>query len=129
MNVSELFEIVAAKVLGKTVQGLQTHVPPYSDVVLKIRNSARLTYLQKRVTVASDLLKTIERTEEYKACAHLHGKFETDKVFAQHVLTLRNDEVSTSANVMDKVKIRQQFLEAYVAERTDLSPYTNYLKE
>ena len=31
--------------LGKTVQGLQTHVPPYSDAVLKIRNSARLTLI------------------------------------------------------------------------------------
>eukprot|EP00731_Ephydatia_muelleri_P002068 Em0001g2068a len=135
VNVTEMFEIVAAKVLGKTVQGLQTHVPPYSDAAqktLSIRNSARQafrTYLQKRVTVASELLTAIERTEEYKACAHLHGKFETDKMFAQHVLTLRNDEVSTSANVMDKVNIRQQFLEAYVAERTDLSPYTKYLKE
>ncbi|KAL5516850.1 hypothetical protein EMCRGX_G002276 [Ephydatia muelleri] len=135
VNVSEVFEIVAAKVLGKSVQGLQTQVPLYSDAALKtlsIRDNARQafrTYLQKRVTVASELLKAIEHTEEYKACVHLHGKFETDKIFAQHVLMLRNDEVSTSTNVLDKVKKRQQFLEAYVAERTDLSPYTKYLKD
>ena len=85
VNVSEVFEIVyvAAKVLGKSVQGLQTQVPLYSDAALKtlsIRDNARQafrTYLQKRVTVASELLKAIEHTEEYKACVHLHGKFET----------------------------------------------------
>ena len=135
VNVSEAFEIVAAKVLGKTAQGLSTHVPAYHDAALKTlsnREKARhafRTYLQKRVTVASEFLKAILLTEEYKACAHLIGKLETNKMFAQHVLTIRNDEISTYPDVADNVGMRQQFLETYVVEKTDLSPYSSYLKE
>ena len=135
VNVSEAFEIVAAKVLHKVVQGIPNQVLSYQDAAKKTlsnRDKARRAfraYLQKRVTLASERLKTIECTEEYKECAHLHGKFETDKMFTQHVLMVRNDEVSCYAGVMDNVEMRQEFLEDYVSERTDLSLYSNYLKE
>ncbi|KAL5457506.1 hypothetical protein EMCRGX_G034772 [Ephydatia muelleri] len=135
VNVSEAFEIVAAKVLRKVVQGIPNQVLSYQDAAKKTlsnRDKARRAfraYLQKRVTLASERLKAIECTEEYKECAHLHGKFETDKMFTQHVLMVRNDEVSCYAGVMENVEMRQEFLEDYVSDRTDLSLYSNYLKD
>ena len=135
VNVSETFEIIAAKVLGKSATALSTHAISYQDSAHKTltnRDKARRqfrSYLLKRVTLASERLKAIECTEEYKACALLHGKFETDKMFTEHVLTVRNKEIDSYAGVIDNADLRLEFLEDFVAERTDLSLYSNYLKE
>ena len=136
VNVSETFDIIAAKVLGKTAPFLSNHVLSYhesTEKTLTSRSSVRrqfVTYLQKRVVQSSVLVKAIECTEEYKACTSMHGKFETDKMFAEHVLLVHDKEFDSCIGVKNTAAdLRQKFLEDYVAERTDLSLYSKNLKE
>ena len=128
VNVSETFEMIAAQVLGKSAPGLTTHVRLYHDSerkTLRRLTKARLQfskYLKKRVTQSRERLKAIECTKEYKICRLFHGKFETDKMFAEHVLLLRDKEVDSFVGVKNAaIDLRKKFLEDYVAERTDLS--------
>ena len=136
VNVCETFELVAGKVLKKSAPAISSaHALAYQEAALKTltnRDKARRqfrSYLQKRVVLASERLKSIECTEEYRACTLMHGKFETDKLFTEHVLSVRNVEINSYAGVMDNPDMRQEFLEDYIADRTDLALYSNYLKE
>ena len=138
VNVSETFEMIAAKVLGKHAPFLPTYILSYhesAEKTLTSRSSMRrqfVTYLQKRVVQSSVRVKAIECTEEYKACTSMHGMFETDKVFAEHVLLVRDKELDScvgAKNLAVDLSLRQKFLEDYVAERTDLSLYSKHLKE
>ena len=134
VNVNETFELIAAKVLGKSVLGLLISIPSYPDSARKALAGQEIarrqfgTYLQKRVNRSSMSLKAIESTEEYKACMLVHGKFETDKLFAEHVIFLRINEVGSCASFRN-MDMRQRILEDYVAERTDLSHLLIYLKK
>ena len=136
VNVNETFELIAAKVFGKSASGLLTHVQLYHDSERKTLNKTNKArsqfskYLQKRVVQSGVQLKAIECTEEYKACRLMHGKFETDKMFAEHLLLVRNKEFSSYVSVRNTaVNLRKKFLQDYVAERTDLSLYWNDFTE
>ena len=133
LNISDAFRLLASKVLKK-VHGLSDHVPTYEEaarVVLIAKGSARrsfMSYLKKKVNYSADRVMAIENSEEYKTCLETIGKFETDKLFAEHLLGLHNQEVELYAGVKDNPELRQEFLEEFVDLRSDLATYAQTLK-
>ena len=135
LNISDTFRVLAAKVLKK-VQNLSDHPTTYEEAsfnILAAKSSVRRSfddYLKKRVITSDDRLSMVAENEEYKECVLVIGKYETDEIFAKHMLYLRNKEIEhLYVGVLDNPELRHEFLEEYVEERRDISTYTSTLKE
>ena len=135
LNVHDAFRILACKTLHKKPHGLSDLVPTYEDAahhILKAKGHVKRsfqTFLTKRVTDPDERLHAVENNEEYTECKMLIGKFETDRLFAVHVLQLHNEKISVYAGVAENPDMRQEFLEEFVERRADLSMYSQYLKK
>ena len=133
LNITAAFRVIAAKILRK-VQALTDHVPTYEEaarVFLVEKGGARRSFLdfqKKRVNTSSERLEDIEGSEEYKHTVQVLGKFETDKLFAERLIEIRNAEVGTYAGVPDNVDMRLEFLEDFLDSRSDLSLYKDHLR-
>ena len=135
LNVHDAFRILACKTLHKKPHGLSDMVPTYEDAahhILKAKGHVKRsfqTFLTKRITDSDDRLFSVAGSEEYNDCKMLIGKFETDRLFAVHVLELHNEKISLYAGVSENPDMRQEFLEEFVERRADLTGYSQYLKK
>lgn len=135
LNVHDAFRILACKTLHKKPHGLSETVPSYEDAahhILKAKGHVKRsfqTFLTKRITDSDERLHSVEGNQEYQECKMLIGKFETDRLFAVHVLQLHNEKISTYAGVTENPDMRQEFLEEFVERRADLTAYSQYLKK
>lgn len=134
LNISDAFRLIAAKVLQKKVQGLSDHATTYEEAahdLLAKKSHGRgifTNFLRRRVQNSDERLYLIENSEEYKECMRMIGKYETDKIFAEHLVLTRNREISTYAGVDDNPDLRFEFLEEFVDSRRDLAMYTLTLR-
>ena len=132
-NVKECFRVLAHKVLNRSK--LSSHVQTYPEaahVSLFCKGSAKRSFgsfIKKRINDPDERVHAIERNEEYKDCVQVIGKYETDKLFAEHVLKVYNEKVDLYAGVKDNPEMREEFLEDFVAQREDLALYTKELRE
>lgn len=135
LNIQECFRVLGQKLFKGTIKNLSSQVQTYHEaahISLAKKGSARrsfISFLKKRITDPDERLYRIESNQEYRECAHLVGKFDTDKMFAEHILEVYNDLVDTYAGVKENPDMRQEFLEEFVEQRSDLSLYAKYLKK
>ena len=133
LNVSECFRVLAYK-LFKNSYKLSSHVQTYPDAArrnLTNKGTARRlfkSFLKKRILDPDERLSAIAQNEEYKECVELIGKYETDHLFAKHVLEVYNDKVDLFAGVKENPEMREEFLEDFVERRSDLSLYIKKLR-
>lgn len=134
LNISDAFRFIASKVLHKKVQGISDHVTTYEEAAHQLLNQkgrARksfMKFLLLRIEDSDERIDAIENTEQYRECVHALGKFETDRLFAEHLMDVHNKKVETYAGVMDNPELRLEFLEDFVDQRTDLGLYSESLK-
>lgn len=134
LNISETFRYIASKVLQKKVQGISDQIPTYEQAahnLLTQKGRARrsfMSFLKKRVVSSDERLNALERMEEYKDCTCVVGKFETDRVFAEHLLEVHNKKVELYAGVKENPELRLEFLEDFLDQRTDLAIYSESLR-
>lgn len=132
-NIGDAFRVLAARVL-KRVNGLSDHVPHYEDAAhsfLVSKGSAKRSFrvfLTKRIVNASDKLSDIERSEEYRSCEETIGREETAGIFFEHLLELKNSEVSHYAGVPENLDLRLEFLEEFVDSREDFASFHGALR-
>ena len=135
LNVHDAFRLLACKTLHKKPHGLGDNIPTYEDAahhILKAKGHVKRvfqTFLTKRITDSDERLHSIEGNEEYQECMMLIGKFETNRLFAVHALQLHNEKISSYAGVLENPDMRQEFLEEFVDQRSDLTAYSQYLKK
>jgi len=136
MNVDEVFRVLAHKLFKKSMANLSKDVQTYPEAAessLLATGSARrsfTTFVDKRVRNPDERVDFIENNEEYKSCLSIIGKFETDKIFALHILYLHNERIGMMyAGVSDNAEMREEFLEDFLAQRSDLSIYMKDLRE
>ena len=135
LNIHDAFRLLACKTLHRKPHGLSDHVPTYEDAahhILRAKGHVKRsfqTFLTKRITDSDERLHSVEGNEEYRECMMLIGKFETDRLFAVHVLQLHNEKISSYAGVLENPDMRQEFLEEFVERRADLTTYSQYLKK
>ena len=135
LNVYDAFRLLACKALHKKPHGLNDNVPTYEDAahhILKAKGHVKRafqTFLTKRITDSDERLHSVEGNEEYQECNMLIGKFETNRLFAVHALQLHNEKISSYAGVLENPDMRQEFLEEFVDQRSDLTAYSQYLKK
>ena len=134
LNIADAFRFIASKVLHKKVQGISDRVTTYEEaahVLLTQKGRARksfLKFLLLRIEDSDERIDTIENMEQYKECVRALGKFETDRLFAEHLMEVHNKKVETYAGVPDNPELRLEFLEDFIDQRTDLGLYTDSLK-
>lgn len=134
LNISETFRYIASKVLQKKVQGISDQIPSYEQAahnLLTQKGRARrsfMGFLKKRVVNSDERLNALERMEEYKDFTRVIGKFETDRLFAEHLLEVHNKKVELYAGVRENPEMRLEFLEDFLDQRADLAIYSESLK-
>ena len=130
LNTEEVLRILARLILSKKVSGLSDHVVHYHDAAkysLTKRGAARLSFLsflKKKVLDCNEKLPSIQLTEEYEKCVQYIGVHMTGGVFAHHVLELYNLKVDSYVGVKENPHLRQEYLEDFSCQRSDL---TNWL--
>ncbi len=132
-NVDECFRYLAHKLFKnlKLQTQLQTY-PEAAQISLLNKGSAKRSFdsfIKKRITDPNDRIDVIERNDEYRECFSVLGKFETDRLFALHVLKVYNGEAGQFPGVLENPEMREELLEEFVEERADLALYFKDLKE
>lgn len=134
LNVDEVFRVLAKLVLGKKVHRLSDQVVSYDEAArysLHQRGAAKRSlklYLEKKCTMYIERLDSIQRTEEYKECAHLIGDFQACYLFVQNQFRLYDEKVDTFDGVEADPMIRQEFLEDFLESRSDFKAYKKELR-
>ena len=134
LNVHDAFRLLACKTLHKKLHGLGDNIPTYEDaahaiVVAKHRVKHNFqTFLSQCITDSNQNLATLDGNKLYRECKLLIGKFETNQLFAAHVLQLHNKKISSYAGVLENPDMRQEFLEEFVDQRLDLTAYSQHFK-
>lgn len=134
LNTEEVLRILAQIILSKKVSGLSDQVIHYHDAAqhsLIQRGAAKRSfksYVQKKVQNCDERLSTVQLTEEYKECARWIGAHKTGCIFAQYVLELYNIKVDNYAGAKDNPEMRQEFLDDFVDQRSDIRDYRSYLR-
>ena len=134
LNVHDAFRLLACKTLHKKSHGLSDNILTYEDaahsiVVAKRRAKQNFqTFLSQCITDSNLELASLKGNEIYCECKLLIGRFETNQLFAVHVLKLHNEKISSYAGVLENPDMRQEFLEEFVDQRSDLTAYSQYLK-
>lgn len=129
LNVNEVFRILAHRLLSKKIQGLSDKVQHYNEAAqqkLLQRGSAKrsfLSFVKKRIQDCDERLPSVQSTEEYKECAMWIGAQQTGRIFAQNAIELYNVKIDRYAGIQENVEMRQEFLEDFVDQRSDLTPY------
>ena len=137
LNVHDAFRLLACKALHKKPHGsgVSDNILAYEDAAHSILVAKRhakhhfQTFLTKCIIDSDQHLASIEDNKVYRECKLLIGKFETDKLFAVHALQLHNEKISSYAGVLENPDMRQEFLEEFVDQRSDLTAYSQYLKK
>lgn len=134
LNISNAFRLIAHKVLHKKVQGLSDHVTSYEEAAQMAlvqkgaeRNSFR-NFLRKRVLNPDETISELEYSEQCKTSVKALGKFETEKIYAEHVLEVYNGKVGSYPGVLGDAELRVEFLEDFIDQREDLKMYSHNLK-
>ena len=134
LNVHDAFRFLACKTLHKIPHGLIDNIPTYEDAahsILIAQSCARhkfQTFLSQCIKDSNQNLASLEGNKIYHECKLLIGKFETNRLFAVHVLQLHNEKISSYAGVLENPDMRQEFLEEFVDQRSDLTAYSQYLR-
>ena len=135
LNVQEGFRVLGQKLFKDKIKNLSSQVQTYHEaahISLAVKGSARrsfLAFLKKRITDPDERLYRIESNQEYRECVEWVGKFDTDRMFAEHVLELNNEKIGMYAGVNENPDMRQEFLEEFVDQRSDLSFCAKDLKK
>lgn len=132
-NVDEVFRYLAYKLVksSKLSSQIQTY-PEAAHNSLSTKGSAKrsfVSFIQKRILDPDHRINVIERNDEYVECCSLVGKFETERLFAMHLIEVYDKTLDMSEGVKDNPDMREEELEDYVGRRSDLELYSNDLKE
>jgi len=134
LNISAAFRFIAFKVLHKEIRGVIEHIPTYEEAAHQLlyqKASSRrifLNFLKKRVVNSDERVNELENMEEYKDCIHVVGKFETDLLFADHLIEVHSKKIKSFAVVQENPQLILEFLEDFVDQREDLTLYSQRLK-
>ncbi len=131
-NVNETFRYLAYKLVknSKLSSQIQTYPEAAHNHLIATGSAKRsfVSFIKKRITDPNDRIVAIECNDEYKQCVSQIGKFETERLFAMHVLEIYNENVNGFAGVQDNPDMREEILEDFVEERDDLALYSKDLK-
>ena len=134
LNVHDAFRLLAHKSLPKKLHGLSDSALTYEDAahsILIAKSHAKQsfqTFLSQCIKDSNQNLASLEENKIYCECKLLIGKFETNRLFAVHVLQLHNEKISSYAGVLENPDMRQEFLEEFVDQRSDLTAYSQCLR-
>ena len=134
LNISDAFRFIAFKVLYKEIRGMSEHIPTYEEAahqLLDKKVSSRRIFqnvLKARVVNSDERVNALENMEEYKDCVHVLGKFETDLLFADHLIEVHSKKIKSFAVVQENPQLILEFLEDFVDQRVDLTLYSLRLK-
>lgn len=121
-NVAAAFRAVAAKVVSERVEVPSFEEAAQAQLLEKTRLRGHFRdFLKKFSNNSSSRLAAVNKTEEYKKCRSCIGNYETNKLFALHLLELRNREMYAGA--YDDPERREEFLEEFVEDHPDFTPY------
>ena len=129
INIRDAFRLLAHKVLKKSPEIIDS-VPSFDvahDHSLKARGNVKRVFqmfLSETVTDSSEQLHCIQDSREFQDCKKLTGIYDTGWLFATHILQLHNESYSSTENTVT----REEFLEKFIKERSDLSTYSQHLK-
>ena len=130
-NIDAAFRVIGGAVLGEGK--LSDDVPSYLQAaqnLLSAKASAKRLFrgfIDNRVQMSCERMGALSETEQYRSCAAVVGKFESDKLIALRLLEVRNKEVESYCGVLENSEMRQEFLEEFLDERQDLTVYSKDL--
>lgn len=133
INIVDTFRLVASRIYNKKYKIVDTTLryAEASERLLLEQVHARSefkTYLERKVKASSVGLSNVEVSLEYLHCVKMHGKFDTDKIFALKLFKVRQKEVEKYPDAEDDPDYVYDLLEAFIEETGELSTYGDTLK-
>ena len=128
-NIRDAFRLAASKVIKKPAE-ISDSVTSFEEanhrslIARGHVKQAFQAYLKKQVTDPEYDVQSLCEVPEYIECKKLTGGFDTGWLFATHIMEVYNAAYSSS-NTTDT---RQEYLENFVKQRSDLSSYIHHLK-
>ena len=123
VNVQDAFRLVASRALKKAkIPDTCNDFASATGYQLTLRSRAKKEfkeYLSKRIRSSTVIFETIEKVPEYQRVLEMTGKFATDEILAQHLLEVRNTEISTYPGVEDNPDMRIEMLEEFIDSLID----------
>lgn len=126
-NTLTVFRILA----GRLLKLMHEDIPSFEQaaenyLVYKTRAKRSFdTFATKYIHKSDERLEDICRTQDYLVCREAVGKYETDRLYAFKLLELKNRELDSKPDGMEK---RQEYLEEYVEKHPDLALYKMQLR-